>query len=86
MGQMAVHVEPSYDVNMSRIVEWNGQNVPEEMRSLPPGRYVVEAMDETNTLTADEEDGIRQALASLEAGRGSPIEKVRERTLRALKR
>jgi len=32
---------------MSRILKWNGNDVPEELRSLPAGRYVVEALDET---------------------------------------
>jgi hypothetical protein len=33
---------------MSRILKWNGNDVPEKLRSLPAGRYVVEALDETH--------------------------------------
>jgi hypothetical protein len=30
----------------ARIVTWNGKDVPSELRDLPAGRYVVEAVDE----------------------------------------
>jgi hypothetical protein len=72
--------------SMSRVVDWDGKNVPEEMRSLPPGRYVVEPIDEAVALNPDEEEGIRQALASLESGQGRSLEEVRDRVLSALKR
>lgn len=75
-----------YHVCMARVVEWDGKNVPDEMRSLPPGRYVVEPIDEDISLTSDEEEGIRQAMASLEAGQGRSLEAVRNRVLSALQR
>ncbi|MFZ5469230.1 MAG: hypothetical protein ACOZIN_07290 [Myxococcota bacterium] len=71
---------------MSRVIDWDGKNVPDEMRSLPPGRYVVDPIDETIPLTADEEEGIRQAMASLGAGQGRSLEEVRDRVLISLKR
>jgi hypothetical protein len=71
---------------MSRVVNWDGKNVPDEMRSLPPGRYVVEPLDEALSLTPDEEEGIRQAMVSLEAGEGRSLEEVRNRVLSALSR
>jgi len=27
---------------MRRVVEWNGRDLPEGLRDLPPGRYVVD--------------------------------------------
>jgi hypothetical protein len=27
---------------MARILNWDGQHLPDGMRSLPPGRYVIE--------------------------------------------
>jgi hypothetical protein len=30
----------------ARVVTWNGKDVPAELRELPAGRYVVEAVDD----------------------------------------
>jgi hypothetical protein len=30
---------------MLRVIEWNGRDIPQALRDLPPGRYVLE--DET---------------------------------------
>lgn len=57
------------------IIEWDGRQMPEQLRSLPPGRYVVEPLDEVN-LTADEEAGIATALDALDAGRGISLADV----------
>ena len=49
----------------ARVVTWNGKDVPAELRELPAGRYVVEAVDdETPVLSSDEEAGIEAALES----------------------
>lgn len=71
---------------MAHVVDWDGEHVPAEMRSLPPGRYVVQPLDEAVTLTPEEEEGIRRALASIAAGRGRSLESVREHVLDTLKR
>lgn len=63
----------------ARVLHWNGKDVPEELRELPAGTYVVQAVDEPPSLTNDEEHGIAQALASLRAGQGRTIEQVRQR-------
>ena len=52
----------------SRVLTWNGKDLPTELRKLPAGRYLVEAVDEVPALTEDE--GLSQALASLRAGKG----------------
>jgi hypothetical protein len=64
------------------IIEWNGSDVPEALRHLPAGRYVVEPVDEVRSLSADEEDGLVQALASLREGRGLEHDQVRSRVLK----
>ena len=49
---------------------WNGKDIPPELRELPAGRYIVEAVDETAPmLTEDEEAGIEAALESYHRGR-----------------
>jgi hypothetical protein len=64
---------------MARVVlDWNGEDLPDELRQLPAGRYVVESGDDAPELTEDEEEGIRQALASLRAGKGRTANQVRE--------
>jgi hypothetical protein len=50
---------------MRHVVEWNGRDVPEALRELPPGRYLL--VEETNP--ADLE-GLR-SLALREAGAAS---------------
>jgi hypothetical protein len=62
---------------MTRVVDWNGKDVPEGLRTLPPGRYVVQQVEEAPDLTPDEEEGIRQAIRSLEAGEGRTLQQVR---------
>lgn len=54
----------------ARVVTWNGKDVPAELRELPAGRYVVEAIDdEAPALSRDEEAGIDAALESYRQGR-----------------
>jgi hypothetical protein len=62
----------------ARVLRWNGKDVPEELRELPAGTYVVEALDEAPALTSDEEQGIAQALASLRADKGRSPDQVRQ--------
>jgi hypothetical protein len=42
----------------ARVLHWNGKDLPEELRELPAGTYVVEAIDKAPTLTPDEEKGL----------------------------
>ncbi len=54
----------------ARVVTWNGKDVPAELRELPAGRYVVEAIDDdAPSLSPDEEAGIEAALESYRQGR-----------------
>src|SRR5438552_14556164 len=54
----------------ARVVTWNGKDVPAELRELPAGRYVVEAVEEeAPQLSPEEEAGIEAALESYRQGR-----------------
>jgi hypothetical protein len=59
-----------------KIITWDGNRLPDELRDLPPGRYAITAIDEPPQLTDAEEAGIRAALDSLDAGRGIPLADV----------
>jgi hypothetical protein len=63
----------------ARVVTWNGKDVPAELRELPAGRYVVEAVDEeAPTLSADEDAGIEAALESFRQGRVADATRARQ--------
>src|SRR5260370_32135650 len=65
----------------ARVVTWNGKDVPAELRELPAGRYVVEAVDdEAPALSPDEEAGIEAALAAYRQGRVVDPNRPRENT------
>ena len=62
-----------------RVVTWNGKDVPPELRELPAGRYVVEAIeDEAPALSPEEEAGIEAALESYRQGRVVDSRRARE--------
>jgi hypothetical protein len=63
----------------ARVVTWNGKDVPAELRELPAGRYVVEAIDDdAPALSADEEAGIEAALESYRQGRVVDTKRARQ--------
>jgi hypothetical protein len=64
------------------VIHWNGSDLPEALRSLPAGDYVVAPVEAEHVLTPDEEEGLFEALASLRAGRGVDHEQVRSRVLK----
>ena len=71
----------------ARILTWNGKDVPPELRDLPAGRYVVEAVEEAAPEPSqDEEEGIEAALESSWQGRVPDAERAREVIKAALKR
>ena len=71
---------------MSVVVDWNGTDVPDELRSLPAGRYVVESLEEAPPLSAEEEAGLEAALASIRSGQGVDSAEVRRRVGAAIRR
>jgi hypothetical protein len=63
----------------ARVVTWNGNDLPAELRDLPAGRYVVEAIDdEAPVLSAEEEAGIESALESYRQGRVVDASRARQ--------
>jgi hypothetical protein len=49
----------------ARVVTWNGEDVPAELRELPAGPYVVKPIDEeAPALSPAEEAGIEAPLES----------------------
>ena len=63
----------------ARVVTWNGKDVPAELRELPAGRYVVEAIDDdAPALSPDEEAGIEAALESYGQGRVVGAKRARQ--------
>jgi hypothetical protein len=71
---------------MSVVLHWNGKDVPQELRSLPEGRYVVDAVDAVPELSPDEEAGLEVALESLREGRGVDASVVFQRIEESLRR
>ena len=47
---------------MRRVVEWNGRDVPEALRDLPPGRYVVEEEPKPADLEGLRRLAVREAI------------------------
>ncbi len=63
----------------AKVVTWNGKDVPTELRDLPAGRYVVEAVeDEAPALSPEEEAGLEAALESYRQGRVVDAKRARE--------
>ena len=56
-----------------KVIKWDGSHIPEELRSLPPGQYAIESVDQVGTLTEEEEAGILAGLTELDAGKGVPL-------------
>jgi methionine salvage enolase-phosphatase E1 len=68
------------------VLDWNGVDVPDELRELPKGRYVVVALDDAPELDAAQEAGLEAALAAVRDGRGVPLEDARDRVMARLGR
>ena len=58
---------------MAVIVNWNGVDVPEELKALKKGRYVLVPIDEPLELTEEQEAGLEDAIASIQAGEGMAL-------------
>jgi len=71
---------------MSVVLHWNGKDVPQELRELPEGRYVVDAVDLAPELSGEEEAGLEAGLESLRQGRGVDATAVFRRIEESLRR
>lgn len=58
------------------VINWDGRRVPDELRKLPSGQYAIAPVDQSPSLTDDEEAGVRAGLDELDAGRGIPVADV----------
>jgi hypothetical protein len=59
------------------VVNWNGKDVPPELRELPAGRYVLAPVDAGYELSPEEEAGLDEALDEIDRGETVPWEEVR---------
>lgn len=57
-------------------IQWDGEHLPEELRSVPPGRYALEVVDSGDPLTPEADQGLREALDQLDAGQGLSLADV----------
>ncbi len=71
---------------MVRVLEWNGRDVPDELRELPPGRYVVESAEHAPELSPDEEADLIAAVDEADRGEGVTLDEARRRIDATLKR
>jgi hypothetical protein len=71
---------------MSVVLHWNGKDVPQELRALPEGRYIVDAVDLAPDLSSDEEAGLEAGIESLRQGRGVDAGAVFRRIEESLRR
>ena len=66
---------------MSAVLNWNGRDLPDDLRRLPPGRYVVEPIDRAPLLTPEEDEDLRTAIGEADAGEGISLDEARRRVL-----
>lgn len=66
------------------IIDWNEADLPEQLRALPAGKYVIERADVA--LTPEEELGLIKALESVQAGNAVSHETARERVRQTVRR
>jgi hypothetical protein len=59
-----------------REIDWDGTNMPAELRTLPPGRYHLVPVDDDAPMTEEEDAAVREGLDSLAAGRVKPFDQV----------
>jgi len=71
---------------MSVLLNWDGKELPEELRKLPSGRYVVESVDRVLDLTPEEDAGLEEAGRCLDAGKGLDLDEVKKRLEGILRR
>jgi hypothetical protein len=71
---------------MDVVVEWDGVDIPEKLRELPKGRYIIVSVDEAPALSDEQEAGLEAALASIRDGRGVSLDEARARVTSRLDR
>jgi hypothetical protein len=71
MSGFSLAVAPSssirYPCSMTRVLHWNGKDLPDELRELPAGSYIV-AEYQPADLTPEEEAEIEVGLDEIDRG------------------
>lgn len=94
LARLAVTSLAGYTSLMSIVLNWNGETLPEQVREqmpeelqhLPPGRYVLEPIDDVPELTDEQEAGIKAAIESVREGKGVSLDAAKARIDRILGR
>lgn len=69
------------------VLIWNGRDLPEELRALPPGVYRVSAIEHAPVrLSPEEEEGVRRGMKAAREGRVVSLEEASVRMEAAIKR
>ena len=55
------------------VIDWDGTRLPDELRGLPPGRYLLAPLDEQDELTPEEDAAVRLGLDDMAAGEVMPL-------------
>ncbi len=65
----------------AKVLTWNGRDLPEALRELPPGTYTLERVEsaEEAGITPETEAGILRAMESAERGDVRPWDEVKAR-------
>ena len=69
-----------------KVVDWNGRDVPDALRGLPPGRYVLQPVEDLVEIDADDDHGLQRALDELDRGEGVDHADVLDPARRAARR
>ena len=56
------------------VIDRDGTRLPDELRRLRPGRYVVAPLHDRDELTPEEDAAVRQGLDDMEAGEVVPLD------------
>jgi hypothetical protein len=62
---------------MTVVLSFDGKQLPEEMKSLPSGRYVLQSVDDIVGMSDEQEAGLEAAALSLDRGEGLSAEELR---------
>jgi hypothetical protein len=59
------------------VLDRAGENRPEILHTLPPGRYLIEPFGQREELTPEAEAGLLEAIEDLDSGNGVPLDECR---------
>lgn len=80
----AARLAKHYYCEVTKLIHWNGIDLPDELRTLPAGTYLIESAEDA--LSDDEERGLVEALDAIRAGRGVDQSSARDALLARLRK